>query len=421
MADITKQYLDYTGLQTLVTNIKKTFIKDASLSVSAGDSSVAVTLNHVKGDGSTGGSSTVKFAGGDGVKVSYSDDSSLISVKGTQASKDALGVVKLADSSTAIKDASAESANKDYATTAYAVKDYVDAQIAGLSAALEFKGEINSSNASTELTAKATSMGDVYVATGNKFTYNNVTLENGDLAIVKEDAAADKPSEIIVVERNLDGAVTAAEALGDGYVVLGSGDQKVKKSTVKVGADASSAAAENTLATEKWVEGAIQGLDVTAFQLATAGDHKLTIKQIQEVDGKISATDTSIAFEDTHEASKVSVTKIGELSDSSLNVQDALEYVYNNAGVTSFGGKKGEITVDTAATADGSVKFAIGDDKKLTASVVYSEGTVTTAALDASGILTFYNVKQGTTGKIEQDASVAVLEAITKDDIEKLF
>ncbi len=419
MADITKQYLDYTGLQTLVTNIKKTFIKDASLSVSAGDSSVAVTLNHVKGDASTKGAYTVKFAGGDGVKVSYANDSSLISVTGTQATNAALGVVKLADSSAAIKGASAESANKDYATTAYAVKDYVDAQIAGLSAALEFKGEISSTDASTKLTDTATSKGDVYVATGNKFTYNNVTLENGDLAIVKADASAGTHSDIIVVERNLDGAVTAAEALGDGYVVLGGGEQKVKKSTVKVGTDASSAAAENTLATEKWVEGAIQGLDVTAFQLATAGDHKLTIKQIQEVDGKISAADTSIAFEDTHEASKVSVTKIGDLSD--LNVQAALQYVYDNAGVTSFGGQKGDITVDTDASVDGSVKFAIGDGKKLTASVVYSEGTVTTVAQDASGKLTFYNVKQGANGKIAQDTSVAVLEAITDASIISLF
>ena len=118
-----------------------------------------------------------------------------------------------------------------------ATKGYVDDQIAGLESALEFKGEVDSAAALN--TARATgSKGDVYVATA-RFQYPadsnpSTYIESGDLIIFKTDAAADPavPSDYLVVERNLDGAVTSGDVLTDNYVILGNGDQSVKVSSL---------------------------------------------------------------------------------------------------------------------------------------------------------------------------------------------
>lgn len=117
-----------------------------------------------------------------------------------------------------------------------ATKGYVDEQIAVLEQALVFKGNITSTaDASTILTDGAVEAGWTYVATAAG-AYNKQNFESGDLIIVKADSTAGAVANIIVVERNLDGAVTAAEGLTDDYVILGNNNQAVKVSTIEVNA-----------------------------------------------------------------------------------------------------------------------------------------------------------------------------------------
>lgn len=251
------------------------------------------------------------------------------------------GSIAISLKTCSVNDASDAEDNKiDGVATALDVQKYVDAQIAGLSAALEFKGEISLSTAVATLTNAATSKGDVYVATG-KFTYNDVTLENGDLAIVKADAAAGTASDIIVVERNLDGAVTAAEALTEDKVILGCGDQKVKATEYSLGSDtyaATSDADTSVLATEKWVEGAVNTA-AKSLTVSTADNNSVYINLL---DGSTS-----------------------QQTLSSVEVK-----------------KEGYVTVSAETTTDKS-SITIG----------VKNGSVSTATEDASGLATAYDVQ----------------------------
>lgn len=498
------QYLNYTGLQTLVANLKKKFVADASLTTTFADSSLKVTLGTSYLDESTANKTSSIIFKGDNVSISFNSDTSTATIAVANASTDASGVVKLA--SDILKDGTG-------VTTAGQVYAYVADQISALESALELKGSITTSEeAVAKLTTAAASKGDTYVVSlsSGTITYNGKTLENGDLVIVSANSSAGEVSKIIVVERNLDGAVTANAELSEDKVVLGAGAQGVKTSGLGLGTDNDALVAENTLATEKFVEKlanaaggslaghksgtgavtidltsketeatqgnlgsvvvkgngyisvdfaesdgvklsadtkavkdatvddnglataydvsttikeAIEALDVTAFSAAAIDGSVLTVYGLKEEDGKIAIDDNQkVSFIDTRVASGVSISKIGDISDSSLNVQEALEYVYTKAttsGVTSFGNKTGEITVDTDATADGSVKFAMSDNK-LTATVVYVDSTVAPVA-ESSGTYTFYNVKRGTDGKLAQDGSISELSPISESSINNLF
>ena len=75
------------------------------------------------------------------------------------------------------------------------------------------------------------------------------------------------------------------------------------------------------------------------------------------------------------------------------------------AGVTSFGGQTGDLTVDTAGTGNGNVKFTMGADKKLTASVTglksaaYTESSAyATAAQGAKADAALQTLNKGEDG-----------------------
>lgn len=75
------------------------------------------------------------------------------------------------------------------------------------------------------------------------------------------------------------------------------------------------------------------------------------------------------------------------------------------AGVTSFGGQTGALTVDTEGTGNGNVKFTMGADKKLTASVTglgtaaYTESSAyATAAQGATADTALQSLSKGTDG-----------------------
>lgn len=285
--------------------------------------------------------------------------------------------VGLADSS--IQDGGSSEGHDKLAT-----KGYVDEQVAILEQALVFKGEVTSETAEGLLTTAATQAGWTYVATGNAFDYNSKHIEAGDLVIVTSDAAAGTTSSIIVVERNLDGAVTAAAALDNDYVILGSGNQAVKVSTIEVNAlltaiTNANSAIQNIVANSSSADyldasAAISSstgtitIGVKVQDLSTAdADHKGLAKaedvrqKLEEVEEVMAAANTAMA--DTLGLNSSYGVNWSEESgiESGTSYKEAIEGAYAaamEAGVTSFGGATGEITLDHSTT-DGDVSFGM--------------------------------------------------------------
>lgn len=220
-----------------VKDIQDGTLKEAKVStaVDAGVATVTLTTKNGK-DTEAATAYTVK--GDSYITVATGADSSI--------------VIQL--SATADKNDIANATANAKVATDYAVKEYVADQISALESALELKGSIaTSEEAVAKLTTAAASKGDTYVVTA-ACEYGGEKLESGDLVIVKEDSDAGTASDIIVVERNLDGAVTADDELSKDKVVLGAGAQGVKTSDLGLGTDDDTTATEKTLATEKFVE-----------------------------------------------------------------------------------------------------------------------------------------------------------------------
>lgn len=231
-------------------------------------------------------------------------------------------------------------------TDAYAVKEYVASQIGTLASALELKGEIISDeDAIAKLTTATTSKGDVYVVS-EACEYDGKTLEQGDMVIVKANSDAGSKSDIIVVERNLDGAVTAAKELGANKVVLGSGAQGVQTSAYEIGTDEADEIGDSSLATEKFVDnlvkvsgGTLSAVEGTANESAkvklTAKDGttalgEVTIKSLDTDYLKVNSADSSISLDlaiaDVRGYVKdASDNGIALAEDVSLAIKDAIE------------------------------------------------------------------------------------------------
>ena len=97
---------------------------------------------------------------------------------------------------------------------------YVNRLVGGLSKALVFIGEVSGS-----ITPSNAKVGYVYVVTDNG-TYAEQKCEPGDTLICKKDGIQTSDGWI-VVEKNIDGAVTASSELANGAIVVGSGGTKV--------------------------------------------------------------------------------------------------------------------------------------------------------------------------------------------------
>lgn len=229
---------------------------------------------------------------------------------------------------------------------AYAVKEYVANQIGTLASALELKGEIASDeDAITKLTTDAASKGDVYVVS-TACEYDGKKLEQGDMVIVKADSKKGEKSDIIVVERNLDGAVTAGAELTANRVVLGSGEQGVKTSEFEIGTDEVDHIGDSSLATEKFVDnlvkvsgGTLSAAEGTTNESAkvklTAKDGttalgEVTIKSLDKDYLKVNVADGSISLDlttaDVRGYVKGSSTNgLALAEDVSLAIKDAID------------------------------------------------------------------------------------------------
>ena len=96
----------------------------------------------------------------------------------------------------------------------------IESAVGGLSKALVFIGEVSGG-----ITPSDAKVGYVYVVTDNK-TYAEQKCEPGDTLICKKDGIQTSDGWI-VVEKNIDGAVTASSELTNGAIVVGSGGTKV--------------------------------------------------------------------------------------------------------------------------------------------------------------------------------------------------
>lgn len=135
--------------------------------------------------------------------------------------------------------------------TSKAVKEYVASQLGDIANALEFKGgntELDAELASSSLSAK--NVGDMFIIDGAHadITVGGKTykLEVGDSVIVTA-VTSKAVSAVTVVERNLDGAVTASETLVDNHVVLGGGNQTLKNTSYVLGGDTFAASGNSTI------------------------------------------------------------------------------------------------------------------------------------------------------------------------------
>jgi len=174
-------------------------------------------------------------------------------------------------------------------STTGVIKSYVDRKVANLTGAIRLIGEVDSSKATGTDTSKSmyhilrgvdASKGNMWIATAG-FYYTDPSIadastdrvEKGDQIIIYQNATTTVPAKYIVVERNLDGAVTAGtNILTADKVVIGTGEQKVKSSGYGIGKDASAGIAAgtnvSTLATEKavhdYTEARIDDLKIVA-------------------------------------------------------------------------------------------------------------------------------------------------------------
>lgn len=356
------------------------------------------------------------------------------------------------------------------------VKDYVDQVLSHLDQALKFISDVTGETATQLLTTDAREAGDTFVASGDTFTYDGKTIEASDLVIVKVDSVAGAASQIMVVERNLDGAVTAGAALATNSLVIGTnGTQAVETTNITVDAlntaianansalqtvtastlsdfvtvaavkdasavnvsvgvtthDVSTAtAADNGLATalgaKEYVDAKTDAVKVQATLNSSTPDYVdatasvdaagrvitagVGVKTATLADAANGSTGLATAEDVYEELTKVEevmatanaamATTIGLNSDYSVNwstasgispdtsIVKAIEEVAAQAakaGVTSFGEKKGDISIDSTVATDGSVAFAM-DGSTLKGTVVGWSGLVTRVSNNETSI-----------------------------------
>lgn len=373
----------------------------------------------------------------------------------SQSAANALTLItKLGDIATATEDASG-------LATAHDVSAFVKSQIQDLEGALIFRGGAASDADLPDDAEK----GDVYVATaGWTSTEAGATIEAGDLLIRGNNAW-------VVVERNLDGAVTSGDTLAAGYMVQGADNQAVATSTVSLASlvDVSNNAIRTATASgdsyvsatttvsnrELTVTVAATTASLTTVtapgSLADAKDAKDYVDaQVGDVsvqytlntstadyvtvsstvsDGLVISSSVGVktatladasngganfkALADARDvyeeltkveevmaaANAAMATTIGLNSDYSVtwstasglgdaSIVAAIEQVAAQAaqsGVTSFGTKKGDISIDSTVATDGSVAFAM-DGSTLKGTVVGWSGLVTRVSNNESSI-----------------------------------
>lgn len=242
------KYLDYAGLETLVSQIKskytlKTDVPSNQITYSLGGTHDTVQLTDSNGD-------TTQFTISD-VNHAEQANSAISATYDSENNK----II-----STYLKITSAESK--------YATKD----EISALTSALVYKGTLGTNGTVTTLPTSGVKIGDVYVAIAGAPAVGGMALEPGDMVI----AQSTTPTWT-VVQTNINGAVTSDANITGGALVIGAkdGTKQIKGFTttsggfVKVAATGVVSVDTNQYLTSSTVPAATTGV-IGGFKLYSA-------------------------------------------------------------------------------------------------------------------------------------------------------
>lgn len=298
-------------------------LTNASIYAEAGtDSSVKIALE-TKTVAGTSVSTGIKVNGSKYVNVQHTNDAVSVSLQNiTTASSDII-------------------ANSEKLVKAGDLYNYISTEISNLEGALQFKGGVNASTLDKLANPET---GDVYVATG-EFEFNGNAVENGDLLIYGNKEGW------VIVERNLDGAVSATAELVQGRVTVGDGNHTVKTTDFVL----------PTVDNSTGIAGATANTSVLTTEYAVKDyvDNKLAA----EVEGVKVSVSTG-----TQDYVEVSVNETGR--DISVGVKtaslgDFADLTYNNSTGT-WAAADETVQPDGLATA-GDVARAIQENERVVA------------------------------------------------------
>ena len=326
-------------------------LKSAEIaSAAAEDNSTLITLTTTD-NASTVSNTTVKVSGSEYVKVEGTANNVTLSV--TTASVATAGVGEgLADA-------------KD-------VKDYVDGLIQDLEGALVFKGGISNAD---NIPADA-SKGDTYVAQGS-FEVNGEKVESGDLIIYGNDGW-------VVVQRNLDGAVTAGAPLDSSHLVVGTGAQGVKTIDVTVEgletaiANANSAIQEVNAAT---VQNAYVKISVEDSTDPSTKDVSAVLSVV-DTSAKLSTVAATGSLVDALAVKEFVEGEIAAIPEVAMTLDSSTPTYVTTSATVSNGAITAEVGVVTATLADASN----GAKGLATAEDVYTELTKVEETIAAANV-----------------------------------
>lgn len=261
----------------------------------------------------------------------------------------------------------------------------IESAVGGLSKALVFIGEVSGG-----ITPSDAKVGYVYVVTDNG-TYAGQKCEPGDTLICKKNGIQTSDGWI-VVEKNIDGAVTASSGLTNGAIVVGSGGTKVHTIATPTENGMVLQSTENgiewkkpstyslTAATKSDIGGVIigKGINVTTNgTISLSGGTGISISTNEIINtGVISVTSGTAA-------NQISVTKGN--NDTEIITINYVDY----AGRTSDADKADVIAINTESS---------GDDVLVVGRVIpgRTEGGATPPEFEATSTISSHKIDETT-------------------------
>lgn len=181
---------------------------------------------------------------------------------------------------------------------------------------MRFNGGTADGNLSLNTETNDIRPGDMYTATG-EFTVGTMTVESGDLVVYKGPKVTEvvqaTPENVVVVERETDNMVTAAESLTADLIVLGDGGKTVKTSGLSIDL-------ENTPGTTT-ISNLSTNDSVPTSQNVYDAIHSLNVNVVVEKPNTFTTVDTTVS-EDGETTTFTIGNTIGEFKTGAADVHD---------------------------------------------------------------------------------------------------